>query len=191
MATGKTGGPLKRLASLGWPYLAVATAALLAHAGCLEAPFYLDDQPHILTAARIVDATNPDAGFFHGVWDIEEDIFRPGQRALTYLLWKTVYRIAGFSSPAYHLLNLILHALISTFVYAVALKLFARNPLPCRISNKPKTLALWAGLIFAVHPLCSEVTHYAAQTSIQLATLFSVLAAACTLSWLQSRRPGG
>lgn len=157
----------------------IVAAALVAHGFCLGAPFYMDDPEHILKSPRMLP-NNPSAGespilpaLVASSWDAEGDYFGKGQRSVTYLLWNIVCALAGFSSPAFHALNLLLHAVIALTVWIFA-KEIERELEP--ESRRRSAFPLGAGLLFAVHPLASEATNYAAQSSIQLVTLFSVLA---------------
>ena len=56
---------------------------------------------------------------------------------------------------------------------------------PMRFREHASSMALWASVLFAVHPLCVEPVHYASQTSLLLATALAMAAAGSFLRWLR------
>ena len=150
----------------------ILLAALLAHALCVQAIFYLDDWPHIV-ANDWVD---------HGWW------WEANQRALTYFTYWLTYALFGMSAPAFHAGNLFIHGIVAVLVGG-----FARSFLTEAADLPPERaqrIGWWTGLLFAVHPLCSEVLDYTRSRDIELVTLFSVLAARSALCWRRQRKPG-
>ena len=76
---------------------------------------------------------------------------------------------------AFHFGNLVLHLLGALSVYWLARYLLAVEP-----QNRPadwETVAWLGALVFAVHPLCTEVTHYARARDHELLGCFSFLVA--------------
>jgi len=139
--------------------LTILCAGLAAHGGCLKAVFYLDD-----------------------LWQIQDSEFVEGGRwwgepslMLTNLSYYLTWRLAGSSPVAFHAGNLMLHLLTSLSVYWLA-----RYLLAVRDQSRTddwETIAWIAALIFAVHPLNTEVTHYARARDHGLVGLWSFLAA--------------
>jgi hypothetical protein len=121
--------------------LLIVVAALLAHGGCLRAIFYLDDWGQIL-----------DSDFIEtGKW------WEAGTNALTYASYGLTWRIAGYSAPAFHAGNLLLH-----IVFALCVCRFGHLFWPDAFQRKGdafRNLAGLGALIFAVHPLTSEITN--------------------------------
>ena len=149
----------------------ILLAALLAHGLCVRAVFYLEDWPHIV-ANDWVD---------HGWW------WEANQRAVTYFTYWLTYALFGMSAPAFHAGNLVIHGSVAVLVSG-----FARTFLTETAALPPeraRRIGWWAGLLFAVHPLCSETLDYAQARDIELVTLFSVLAAWAALRWRRQRRP--
>lgn len=148
----------------------ILLAGLLAHGLCLNATFYRDDWNGIV-ANDWVD---------HGEW------WDAGPRALTYLTHWITYALAGISAPAFHAGNLLLHLTV-----ALVLAGFARRYLAEGAEMPPgraRRIAWWAALLFAVHPLGSEVANYVRTRDIELVTLCSLLAAWAALRWRRQRR---
>ena len=141
------------------PWLAIVAAALLAHGGCVRSTFYLDD------FVQIADTDLVD----HGQW------FLSGLRRFTYLTYWWTFLAAGMSAPAFHLGNLLLHAALALVVAGFGRDFLARAAgMP---PDRAGRVAWWAGLFFAVHPLCSEIPNYARARDIELVSLFTMLAA--------------
>jgi protein O-mannosyl-transferase len=136
----------------------VAIAAFLVYAGAIHYGFVFDDIENILN----------DPEFFN---------FQPSQ-AWHILIqpWRALIRISygythywfGFNPEAYHLFNVLIHAINSVFVYGIARLLAKRWLSPDRI----EIFAAAAGLIFAVHPLQSEAVAYVWGRSSSLCALF-------------------
>ena len=150
----------------------IALAALLAHGLCMRAIFYHDDWPQIV-ANDWVD---------HGYW------WDAYLRTLTYFTYWLTYVLFGISAPAFHLGNLLLHAGTAVLVGG-----FARNFLTQAAdmpTERARRIGWWSGLLFAVHPLCSETLNYTHSRDIELVTLFAVVAASCALRWRRRRKLG-
>ena len=146
------------------PYLLIAAAAALAHIWCLGSRFYLDD-----------------------IWQIRDsEVIREGRlrfadlQPWTYFWYIVEARVSGMSPVAFHALNWLLHVGVACTLYVSA-----RDYLRGR---GPQGAALFGAVLFAVHPLGSEIPNYVRTQDIAWVTLFSLAAA-----WLFSRflRDGG
>jgi len=146
------------------PYLLIVAAAALANIWCLGSRFYLDD-----------------------IWQIRDsDAIREGRldfadlQSWTYLWYIIEARLSGMSPVAFHAVNWLLHTGVACMLY-VAARDFLRD-------RGPRGAALFGAVLFAVHPLGSEIPNYARTQDIAWVTLFSLASA-----WLFSRflRDGG
>lgn len=155
-----------------WPWLLVLAAALLSQIGAWQAAFYMDDFHHIVMRAEVI-----------GTKPLEFDWIG---RFLTHACWRGIYLLFGPSPVAFHGFNWFLHGLVA-FTSLGLLRSFVRLG-PESICSHAESLAFWGALLFAVHPLCVEPVHYAAQTTILLATLLSMLACVAFLKWRDGRR---
>ena len=144
----------------------IVIAALIAHGGCLRAIFYLDDWGHIV-----------DSDFIEtGKW------WEAGTNALAYLTYWATWRIAGYSPQAFHAVNLLLHIALALCVYFFG-HIFWPHPL--QNGRALRYVMAVGALIFAVHPLTSEITNYARARDHELVGLFSFLAAVCAALWIR------
>lgn len=147
----------------------IVLAGAAAHVGCLRAVFYLDDWWQIQDSQYVEG----------GLWWVEPS------KILTNLTYYLTWRLAGFSPLAFHFGNLLLHLLGALFVYWLARYLLAVEP-----ESRPadwETVAWLGALFFAVHPLCTEVTHYARARDHELVGFFSFLAAGWTALALRGK----
>ncbi|RYD19015.1 MAG: hypothetical protein EOP88_20515 [Verrucomicrobiaceae bacterium] len=146
------------------PFLWIVLASAVAHLWCLGSVLYLDDFPQIR----------------------DNELLRNGRFwENTFLSWTTAwqwlqFRLFGQSPVGFHAVNWLLHT-------AVACVLFALGRDMVR-GRWPEGVALFGALLFAVHPLGSEIPNYVRTQDIAWVTLFSLLAAWAALRYV---RDGG
>lgn len=145
-------------------FLAIIAASALAHLWSLGSQFYMDDMPQILNSERVRsgDLTGTSWNFW------------------TILGYHLQFRIFGMSAPGFHAVNWLLHTGVACALFAFG-RDFVRD-------RWPTGVALFGALLFAVHPLASEIPNYARTQDLAWVTLFSVLAAWAMLGFL---RDGG
>jgi hypothetical protein len=146
--------------------LTIIVAALIAHSRCLGAIFYLDDWNQIIDSDFVAS----------GKW------WDSGVNALTVATYWLTWRIAGFSAPAFHAGNLALHTAFAVCIYYCS-GVFLQTTLAPNESTR-RGIALLAAIIFAVHPLGSEITNYARARDHELVGFFSFVVAVTTLLWI-------
>src|SRR5260370_11012878 len=83
------------------------------------------------------------------------------------------YRISGEDPYSYHVLNLLIHAINTTLVFVVLLRLLSLAGW-CR--SKGYAAAVLCATVFLIHPLATESVSYVAGRSDNLAALFVLLA---------------
>ena len=98
------------------------------------------------------------------VWPILREPWRP----LVQFSYAITHLAFGFDPRAYHAGNILIHAINSVLVYAIA-RLLADLWLP---RERGPVFAVVAGLVFAVHPLHSEAVAYVWGRSSSLSTAF-------------------
>lgn len=128
---------------------APALAALLVYASTIGAGFLYDDEVLIRTNPRVHDAG--------GLWraPLEPLLTAAGTgdtnyyRPVVNVLYNMTWRAGGGRPAAFHLLNLLLHMTNATLVMLLVRRLRGAAP------SDP--VAIGAAVLFAVHPLTSEV----------------------------------
>jgi len=146
------------------PILWIIAASALAHVWCLGSQFYMDDMSDIVDNQSVRDGS---------FW-----LNMP--TAWTYLGYVIQYRLFGMSPVAFHAVNWLLHTAVACVVFG-----FGRDWVRGRA---PAGVAWFGALLFAVHPLASEIPNYARTQDLAWVTLFSLLAAWALLGFL---RDGG
>ena len=155
-------------AAADWPWLPlvwIVAASALAHLWCLGSQFYLDDAMAIRENDQVLSGR-----FWQNV-----------PLSWTILGYIVQHRLFGFSPVAFHAVNWLLHTAVACVVFG-----FGRDFLRGRASAAG--LALFGALLFAVHPLASEIPNYARTQDLAWVTLFSLLASWALLRFL---RDGG
>jgi protein O-mannosyl-transferase len=139
------------------------------------------------------------------IWDDDFHITRPALRSLAGLwrIWTDVgatpqyypvlhsafwleHRLWGDAFPAYHLVNVFLHAASACVFGLILRQLGFGKPFP----DKPWVpgAPLVGALLFALHPVCVESVAWISEQKNTLSTLFALLAALFFLGW---RLPSG
>lgn len=151
--------------SRAWmPFLWIVLACAVAHLWCLKSVFYLDDFPQIR----------------------DNEVLRTGEiwqtRFLSWTMaWQWLqYRLFGVSAVGFHAVNWLLHTGVACVLFGLG-RDFVRG-------RWPEGVALFGALLFAVHPLGSEIPNYVRTQDLAWVTLFSLLAAWAMLRYL---REGG
>ena len=137
-------------------------ACAIAHIWCLGSQFYLDDLSQIRDSDYVRDLR---------YWGM-------GTSTWTYFCYAVQARIFGVSPIGFHAVNWLLHTATACVLYVSA-----RDYLRGRADEG---VALFGALLFAVHPLASEIPNYARTQDLAWVTLFSLLAA-----WFLFRAMGG
>jgi len=157
-----------------WPRPALAPAILsfAVYANSLGNGFVGDDKEQLLQNP-VVSAHNIAAAIGSGVWAFRGsagNYYRP----LQFLVYILLHGLFGFHAFAFHLLFVLLHAANSVLVYALAWRLTGRD-----------RAALAASLLFAVHPIHTEVVDWIASLPDLMLTSIVLLAV-----WWFARKEG-
>jgi len=144
------------------PGLFLVAAVLLAYLPALHGGFLWDDDTHISDNA----ALRSSAGLFD-IW------FKPGATCqyypLTFSAWWAGYQLWGLNPLGYHLVNVLMHGLVSVLLWQFLKRLNGRG-------------AFLAAAIFALHPVC--VMSVAWMTELKN-TLSAALALGAALAYVR------
>ncbi len=153
------------LESIGWrrciPFWWIIAASALAHLWCLGSQFYLDD------GVQITDSEVVKNGNFTAM----------GLSSWTYLGYALQYRLFGMSAMGFHAVNWLLHTAVACVLFG-----FGRDFLK---ESYSRHTAFFGALLFAVHPLASEIPNYVRTQDLAWVTLFSLLAAWALMRFLR------
>jgi len=111
--------------------------------------------------------------FRTGIHDASLGAWLTGVRPFLMFSYWVNYRIAGEDPYSYHVLNLVVHAINTSLVFMVLLRLLSLAGW-CR--SKGYAAAVLGATVFLIHPLATESVSYIAGRSESLAALFMLLA---------------
>jgi tetratricopeptide (TPR) repeat protein len=151
-----------------WPWVVIPLAALLVYYPALRGGLIMDDAEHItprlLQSSRGLARIWFELGATPHYYPVLNSVFW-----CEHLLW-------GDVALGYHLANLVQHAAVACLVVLVARRL-----------NLPG--AVFAGLVFAVHPVHVESVAWISEQKNTLSTLLGLGAVLAYFSYQEKRRP--
>lgn len=163
--------------------LLICLFSFLAYANSLGGDFVFDDTDQIVENQNIRSWDNLAKAFTTHVWAFRERSGAlnvppplPYYRPLFTVMLTVEYHLFGLWPQGWHLVSLLLHVLCATGVFYVILRLSGRN-----------LVALFASILFAVHPIHAESVSW---ISGMTDPLFGVFFLASFCLYLKSRAPG-
>ncbi|HEY7292227.1 MAG TPA: tetratricopeptide repeat protein [Vicinamibacterales bacterium] len=164
--TAKTAKTAVNRSSLPWRSAIVVLAVLLTYANSINGPFVFDDISTVVDNPAIRDL-RPTA-----VFSIERE--RPvAGRPLVNASFALNYAVSGLRVPSYHAVNILLHAACALMLLALLKRLLAERAFGSVINAHALDFAFAATLVWAVHPINSEVVDYLTQrTESMMALLY-------------------
>lgn len=150
-----------------WPYILVTVLVTLVYLPTFSGEFILDDRPFIENNPYIKTLHSPISYLVQE--DGITDEFNTGDyhtgyyRPLLNLTYSLDYKLWGLSAPGFRATNLFLH-IICCFVLFHSLQFLVND----------RYAALWATLIFAIHPVNTEAVSWIASRNNILVTMFSI-----------------
>ncbi len=156
--------PAVRLEHLIVPYLGLILAVLAVYGNVYDNAFLFDDEL-IITKNELLDGWNNFGKLFVSSTTEGTHIAGGFYRPLQLILYFFVNHIAGRSTFAFHLVNIVLHAANACLIYALGKKLKFSPP-----------AVFFATLIWAVHPVHTEAVTYMSGTADLLFVFFALLA---------------
>lgn len=160
-----------------WAPALVFAAAALVYLNALAGEFVYDDYPFIVqnesvhTLARPWKFLTERTAFSEGGG---YTIFRP----LAGLIFSILWVAAGATPALFHAANIVAHGLAAVCVWRLA----------CAVDLRPAGGALWAGLVFAAHPVNTEAVAWIAQLA---SPLYAIGVTCACVAWLRWRRDTG
>ena len=144
------------------PIAIIFIACLAVYSNSYLSSFHFDDEVSIIRNAAIRHVEDAKA-----VWD-----FWP-TRFLTNYSFAVNYALGALNVVGYHIFNVLIHLFAALFAWWLALLTLNTPALKDdSIKGQAAVLALFVGLIFAVHPLQTQAVTYIVQRATALAALF-------------------
>ncbi|XP_021183889.2 protein O-mannosyl-transferase Tmtc3 [Helicoverpa armigera] len=153
-------------------------ACILVYHNCLYCGFVFDDISAIKENRDLRPQTPISNIFLNDFWGtpIHKEQSHKSYRPLTVLTFRWNYAIHGLQPAGYHLVNLLLHALVSLLYYRVCAMFL------------PEFASFVAAILFAVHPIHTEAVTGVVGRAEMLSSLFFLGALLCYARASQRRR---
>jgi len=146
------------------PAAVLAVLSIAVYGNSLANGFVSDDKIQLLKNPLVTSVAQIPHIFCSGVWSILGIPGSPGNyyRPLQFLAYLVLYECAGFRAPVFHLFLLLLHAANTVLLYFLVRRLATGR------------IALAAGVLFAVHPIHTEVVDWIAALPDLMVTTLSL-----------------
>jgi hypothetical protein len=148
------------------PVLLLVAVASLAYVNAWPNALIFDDKPY-LDYQRFTDLAAIPRYFAEHAWaarGVDSELYRP-MLLVSIALDANLF---GDWYAGYHLVNILLHAVVAVLLYAFLARLLALDE---KSTGSSAYIALLAALVFAVHPVHTEVVNSVFNRSILLAAL--------------------
>lgn len=164
---------------------AILAVVMLVYARALPGPFVFDDRSAIVENASL-----------RGLWPLGPVLLQPPDlttsgRPVVALSFALDHALGGFDPRVFHATSLVLHALCALLLGAVVRRTLAGPRLGERFAAHADGLAFATTLLFAVHPLASEVACYASARTESLVAAFYLGTLYAAIRARSSARPWG
>jgi len=164
----------------------VLAVGFISYANSFSAPFQFDEYRFLTPNPFIISGASVSS--LHYDQELEKMVAHRYLVMLTFLL---NYRMHGFEVEGYHVVNFVVHIISSLLVFWLVLSLF-KTPFMngAGIRYPSVSIAAFAGLIFAAHPVQTEAVTYIHQRSSSMAGMFFLLSLVLYLRWRLSPGAG-
>jgi tetratricopeptide (TPR) repeat protein len=175
--------PTPRRSRARWAATLIILAGGLTYATSLSVPFIFDDFGNIVRNPQIRD-----------VWNWAQ-IFSPpvytgvAGRPLVHLSLAVNYALGGLNVRGYHVVSVALHVACALLVFGVIRRTLDAIRKSDWAGLRSVDLACAAAVLWAVHPLTSEVVDYLSQRTESMMALCYLLTLYASLRAIDARRP--
>ena len=173
-------------ASRPWLHAALIAAAIaLVYSNSLSGPFILDDADTIVTNAAVRDP-----GDIARVFAQARDTPLAGRPLVAYT-FALNYAASGLAVQGYHATNIVIHILCALLLFSIVRETISvvgsrQNPEPG--TRNPAPAALAVALVWALHPLNTEVVDYITQRTESMMALCLLASLYAAMRSLTERR---
>lgn len=175
-------GDTQRLLGSKAPFAAAIVAVSFAvYSGTLSGGFVYDDNYHILANPWITDLRYVLKPFYSSVWEFLGGIsagMNNYYRPVMHLIFTLEYHIFGFQPWGWHLFNIAFHSANGVLVFLIVGTLLETEEAGAAEGRgaSANVLAFMAAVIFAVHPVATEVVAWVSAITELSFTLFYLTA---------------
>ena len=160
----------KRFQSSWFAFILIGFSVLIIYSNVYKSPFTFDDRPRIVENKTIRNVSN---------YLSSGRLLEP--RAVVDLTFALNYKFGKLNVFGYHLINILIHIINSFLVYFLVFAILKQRPESTTSYNHSISgssdvsigaLALFAAMIFAVHPIQTQAVTYIAQRYASMAAMF-------------------
>ena len=150
-----------------WVHLFIIFSLGLAiYANIFTAPFHFDDYDFVVNNPAIKNIFD-----ISRLWSVNN--YHSKTKLITFLTFSINYAQGGDNAFIYHVTNVLLHICAAIFVYFLVLKLCLTPAIKnSNIQDRRESFALFASLLFLVHPLQTQTVTYIWSRSEIVSTIF-------------------
>jgi len=160
-----------------WPYLLLAALAFGIYANALGNGFVSDDDFQLLSNPLVTDWHQIPQVLQHHIWAFAGQETTNYYRPIQMLLYMAMYYAVGFDPFTFHLGMIAIHVVNTLLVFALARRLL-----------KSRDAALFAAIVFAVHPIHDEPVVWIAVLPDVLLTMIVLVALLLFVRWQSEMR---
>lgn len=155
----------------------LVAATLVAYSNSFSVPFLFDDIFEIVRNPFVKEFQSP-------------LYYLTRSRGIPTLTLALNYRWGGDASTyAYHVVNVLVHAVNGVLVYFLVREILALPPLRDRYLKRRGALALFVALIFVAHPLQTMAASYIVQRAESIASLFYLVTLLAFVRGMRAESP--
>lgn len=140
--------------------LLIVILTFLVYSNTFYASFHFDDTPNIVENYQIRSLNN-----------VPGMLLASG-RGITMATFAVNYAIGGLNVVGYHIVNLVIHITNGILVYFLVFLTLIRID---SLKDRAKKIAVYAALLFAVHPIQTQAVTYIVQRMEILASMFMLV----------------
>ena len=155
----------------------IVAAVLLAYSNCFDYPFLFDGIP-MVENLRVLRLDSP------------ADWMLPRPRTFGYLTFDLQKTLHGMWMPGFHAVNIAIHAAAACLLGAIVRGTIARSA-PTLSTFQRDATALFAALLFGLHPLATHAVTYLYQRFESLMGMLFLAALWCLLRAANASKPAG
>jgi tetratricopeptide (TPR) repeat protein len=161
-------------------YIILFVLSFVIYGNTMNHDFVLDDKliiegSPLVTGGSEAFPTIFKTNYAYGRTQFNDGLYRP----LNILLFNLEYNLWGFNPKGYHFINILLYGILLLLIYKLLTLLF---------SDKSPLLAFLIALIFAVHPLHTEVVANVKSVDEILALLFASASFILHIRWAKTAK---
>jgi len=154
---------------LWWRASLIVIVGILTYANSRSGPFILDDQSTIADNRQIREWWRPSSVL------VPEANTAIAGRPIVNLSFAINYAIGGLDVRGYHAGNIAIHLICALLAFGLVRRTLELPRLRARFGGSSANLAFAVALLWAVHPLNSEVVDYLTERTESLMALFYLL----------------